>query len=383
MNLITTTPELAAACDHLAGAAYVAVDTEFMRETTFWPELCLVQIGGGGAEMLVDPLADGIDLAPFFALMGNERVLKVFHAARQDIEIIRMLSGVIPRPLFDTQVAAMVCGFGESVSFSNLVKRIVGADVDKSSQFTDWARRPLSEKQLRYALGDVVHLAPVYESLRATIDKSGRAGWLTEEIAVLTAPSTYEQHPENAWQRLKLRVKSKRAMGVLVELAEWRERTAQHDNVPRGRLLKDDAIYDIANQMPQTPEQLGALRSLHNGYARSAKGQDVLAAVKRGLERDPKQLPAIERGLPMPPEATAIADLLRVLLKAKAAEHGVATKLIATTDDLDRIATEDEPDIAAMHGWRRQLFGEEALKLKRGELALAIKRGGVRGVAIG
>jgi ribonuclease D len=375
MELITTTRDLAQACTDLARHKVITVDTEFMREATYWSQLCLIQMASEERAVLVDPLADGLDLAPFFALMADSSVLKVFHAARQDIEIIYQRAGVIPQPLFDTQIAAMVCGFGEAVSFSNLVKKVVGIDIDKSSQFTNWSRRPLSHKQLAYALADVEHLQPIYRYLERELERSGRADWLAEELALLSAPSTYELRPEEAWQRLKPRVKSKRSLAVMIELAEWRERAAQQQNVPRSRIIKDDAIYDIANQLPQTSEQLGSLRSLHDGFSRSQRGQEVMAAIKRGLTRDPKHLPRLERGLPVPPEAGALIDLLKVLLKAVAAREGVAPKLIATTEELERIAVEAEPAVPALKGWRRELFGEDALRLKRGEIALMVRNG--------
>jgi ribonuclease D len=377
MHVITETADLLAACRRLASLDFVTVDTEFMRESTFWPELCLIQIAGGEDELLVDPLSPGLSLAPFFDLMADDRVVKVFHAARQDIEIIFQKAGVIPQPIFDTQVAAMVCGFGESVSFSNLVKKVVGADVDKSSQFTDWKRRPLSTKQLTYALGDVTHLKPIYLHLAAELSRSGRAHWLEQEMAALTAQETYDLHPEKAWQRLKLRVRSRKSLAVLIEVAEWRERNAQSQNVPRARIIKDDAIYDVANQMPQTTEQLSELRTIHDGFARSARGQELLAAVKRGLGRDVKLLPALDRQVQLSAEALALLDLLKVLLKSAAAAHGVAPKMIATTDDLERLAQEAEPDIPALSGWRRELFGEKAVALKAGKLALAVRNGAV------
>ena len=382
MHVITTTDELAAVCGRLARAPYVAVDTEFVRETTFWPDLCLIQIAGGEDEALVDPLAPGLDLAPFYALMANEAVIKVFHAARQDLEIIFLKSRIIPHPIFDTQVAAMVCGFGDSISFSNLVKNIVGADIDKSSQFTDWRRRPLSPKQLTYALSDVTQLRPVYEFLAAKLASTGRAHWLEQEMSFLTDPLTYDQRPEIAWQRLKLRVKSRKALGVLVEVAAWRERTAQSQNVPRGRVLKDEAIYDIANQMPSTTEQLAELRTIHDGFSRSARGQELIGAVKAGLARDPASLPPLERGTASPVEAQAVLELLKVLLKASAAEHGVAPKMIATTDDLERLAVEAEPDVLALTGWRRELFGKRALDLKNGKLALKVHKGAITAVEV-
>jgi ribonuclease D len=377
MNLITRNEELAEACARLARAPYVAVDTEFMREQTFWPKLCLVQMAANGTEVLIDSMAAGLDLTPLFKLMVDERVLKVFHSARQDIEIVYHLASVIPHPIFDTQVAAMVCGFGEAVSYSMLVKRLLNRNLDKTSRFTDWSRRPLSERQLTYALGDVTHLRDLYPKLKAQLDQSERASWLNEEMAVLTDPATYELHPEQAWRRLKMRIKTPKALAVLMELAAWREREAQTQDVPRARILKDEALYDIASQTPRTQEDLGSLRTLHNGFARSMRGRAVLEAVARGLERDPKTIPPIERGEPMPPEAQAVVDLLRVLLKARAGSHGVAPKLIATSDELEEIARSDDADAPVLRGWRKKLFGDDALALKRGELALVIKDGEV------
>ena len=381
MNLITRTDELAEACAKLSTAPFVAVDTEFMREQTFWPRLCLIQIAANGTEALIDSLSPELDLAPFFALMVNERVLKVFHSARQDIEIVHHLAGVIPHPIFDSQVAAMVCGFGEAVSYSMLVKRLLNRNLDKTSRFTDWSRRPLSDRQLTYALADVTYLRDLYPKLRGQLDQSERASWLNEEMAVLTDPATYEVHPEKAWRRLKMRIKTPKALAVLMELAAWREREAQMQDVPRARILKDEALYDIASQAPRTVEDLGSLRTLHNGFARSNRGRAVLEAVGKGLERDPDTIPPIERGEPMPPEAQAVVDLLRVLLKATAGRHGVATKLIATSDELEEIARSGEPDVPVLRGWRRKLFGEDALALKRGELALAIKQGEIAVIA--
>ncbi len=380
MRVITSTQELEMACREFAASPYVAVDTEFMREQTFWPQLCLVQLAGPTAEAIVDPMAKGIDLAPFWALMGDTRAVKVFHAARQDIEIVYTEAGIMPAPVFDTQVAAMVCGFGESVSYVNLVKKVTGEDLDKSSRFTDWSRRPLSEKQLVYALGDVTHLCKIYEFLKAELEKSGRAAWLDEDMAELTDPNTYETHPDDAWQRLKLRAKNRKSLAVLMELAAWRERLAQAQNVPRGRILRDEALYDLSNQMPSSTEQLGELRTLSEGFARSARARDIVEAVKRGLERDPKTVPPINHGNQMTAEANATVELLKVLLKSAAARHRVAPRMIADTSELERLASETEPDVPAMRGWRRQLFGEDAQRLKRGELALTLSGGEVMAI---
>ncbi|MDX2157288.1 MAG: ribonuclease D [Hyphomicrobiaceae bacterium] len=377
MRVISTTNDLTALCRQLADHPFVAVDTEFMRETTFWPKLCLIQLAGPGIEAIVDPMAPEIDLAPFYALMADEQVTKVFHAARQDIEIVHIKTGKVPKPVFDSQVAAMVCGFGDSISYVNLVKRITNRDLDKSSRFTDWSRRPLTERQLVYALGDVTHLRDVYLHLKAQLERSGRTHWLAEEMAALTDPATYASEPESAWRRLKLKVRNRRALGVLMELAAWRERIAQSQDVPRARVLRDEALYDIANQQPTEAARLSELRTLSDGFARSARAKDIVDAVKRGLARDPKGLPALDQGHGVPADAGAMVDLLRVLLKAAAGRHGVAPRLIADTEDLERIATEAEPEVPALRGWRRELFGEDALRLKRGELALGMRRGEV------
>ena len=375
MNLVSQTQNLADFCGRAAEADFVALDTEFMRETTFWPRLCLIQMAAGDDEIIVDTLAEGLDLGPFYELMANANALKVFHAARQDIEIIHHQAGIIPHPVFDTQVAAMVCGFGEAVSYGMLVSKLLKREIDKTSRFTDWSRRPLSDKQLKYALADVSHLRMLYPKLRKQLDSSERASWLDEEMAVLTDPATYEAHPEEAWRRLKMRVKSNKALAIMMELAAWRETEAQSQDVPRSRILKDDAIYDLANQSPRSLNELSGLRSIHGGFAKSARGPAVLEAIERGLTRDPAELPRIKRGTPAPAEALAIIDLLRVLLKTAAARHGVAQKLIANADDLEKIARSDQPDVPAMKGWRRKLFGEDALAVKRGEIALSVRNG--------
>jgi len=352
-----------------------------MRETTYWPKLCLIQVASHDCEALIDPLAAGdleaqkAFLAPFFALMADESVLKVFHSGRQDIEIIYYLAGLIPKPVFDTQIAAMVCGFGESVGYVALVNKLCKTKLDKTSRFTDWSRRPLSRNQLDYALADVTHLRDVYEKLRAQLHDTGREPWLAEEMADLTDPSNYEVEPEDAWRRMKLRVRNRRQLAVLMELAAWRERVAQEQDQSRPRILKDEALNDVAVQAPQSTQELSRLRTINEGFARSARGQDVIAAVARGQQRDLDEVPEIKRGQPMPPEAQAVAELLRVLLKAVAARHDVAARLIATSEDLERIAMDDEADVHALHGWRRELFGEQALALKAGRLALGVENG--------
>ncbi len=377
MRLITDTKNLSQACASLARAEFVAIDTEFMRETTFWPDLCLIQMAAGDDEIIVDTLAEEIDLTPFYELMADESVTKVFHAARQDVEIVHHQSGLIPTPLFDTQIAAMVCGFGESVSYGMLVKKMLNHEIDKSSRFTDWSRRPLTNKQLTYAIGDVTNLRDLYPSLRDQLHKNSRESWLDEEMAILTNPGTYESHPDDAWKRLKMRVRNQKALGVMIELAAWRETEAQRQNVPRRRVLKDEAIYDIAAQAPTSESELSGLRSIHQGFARSAKGKGVIEAVKLGLKRDPDTLPSIKRGEPLPPDSLAILDLLRVLLKAAAGRHGVATKLIATASELEEIARNENADLQSLKGWRRELFGSDAIAICEGRLGLSVENGRV------
>lgn len=377
MNVVTTTDGLAVLCRQLANSTFVAVDTEFMREQTFWPKLCLVQLASPDVEAIVDPLAEDIDLAPFWELMTNRDVVKVFHAARQDLEIVHIKTGTLPAPVFDTQVAAMVCGFGDSISYVNLVKRIAGQDLDKSSRFTDWSRRPLSQNQLQYALGDVTHLRKVYSSLKQTLEASGRAHWLDEEMATLLDPATYETLPEDAWRRLKLKVRSRKSLAVMIELAAWRERAAQAQDVPRSRIIRDEALYDIASQMPTETKKLAELRTLSDGFSRSARAREIVDAVNRGLARDPGTLPTINHSPGASSDVNAMCDVLRVLLKATAQRHKVAPRLIADSEDLEAIASQREPDVPALKGWRRELFGEDALRLKRGELALTVRNGEV------
>lgn len=382
MRLITSTPELATVCSELASHPFVAVDTEFIREQTFWPRLCLIQMAAPGVEALVDPLAPGVDLAPFYELMAAERVTKVFHAARQDVEIVWNQARIIPTPLFDTQVAAMVCGFGESVSYVNLVKQVLGRDIDKTSRFTDWARRPLTQNQLSYALGDVTHLRDLYPTIKSELENTGRTNWLDEEMADLIDPATYAADPEHAWRRMKLRVKNRKSMAVLMEIAAWRERAAQAQDVPRNRVLRDEALYDIVNHAPTTTEKLSELRTLSEGFSRSARAREIIETVQKGLARDPRTVPPLRAGTPLPAEKVALVDLLRVLLKSCSARNRVAPRLIADGDDLERLAVEEHPDVPAMRGWRYDLFGAQVEQLKRGELALRIERGEVVTVPI-
>ena len=376
MDLITTTSELASACARLEKHPVITVDTEFLRETTYYPLLCVVQMASPDEAIVIDALADGIDLQPFFELMGNEKVLKVFHAARQDIEIVWHRANIVPHPIFDTQVAAMVLGYGDSIAYDQLVERITGHRPDKTHRFTDWSRRPLTKEQLHYAVSDVTHLRDVFTALDADLRKRRRNDWVSEEMEVLTSPRTYDFHPERAWERLKTRVRKPRELAVLMEVAAWREQEAQSRDVPRSRVLKDDAVGDIVTHAPTSLEKLATLRSLPKGFDRSKWGTEIIAAVQRGLARDPATLPKLEKPRNNS-NGTAIVELLKVLLRMTSERHAVASKVIATVDDLEQIAADDQADVAALHGWRRELFGEAALSLKHGRLALAIERGRV------
>jgi ribonuclease D len=376
MQPITTTSELAAACRRMASHPFVTVDTEFLRETTYYPLLCVAQIASADEAAVIDALAPGLDLAPFFSLMADEKVMKVFHAARQDIEIVWHRAKLIPRPIFDTQVAAMVLGYGDSISYDQLVQRITGDALDKSYRYTDWTRRPLSEAQLSYAVSDVTHLRDVYLALVDDLGRRGRVDWVQEEMQVLTSADTYRMEPEHAWKRLRTRTRKPKELAVLIEVAAWREREAQSRDVPRSRVLKDEVIADIAVQAPTTIERLKHLRSLPKGFERSRWGEAIVAAVNRGLERDMKTLPRPARLQP-PANGIAVVELLKVLLRMISERDHVAAKVIATVDDLERIAADDGAEVPALAGWRRELFGGKALALKHGKLALAIERGKV------
>ncbi|TCR66280.1 ribonuclease D [Bosea sp. BK604] len=376
MSLITTTQDLADACARLAEHPFVTVDTEFLRETTYYPKLCLIQLASPDEAVLVDPLAPELDLAPFLALMADQNVVKVFHAARQDLEIVWIIGKLIPTPLFDTQVAAMVCGYGDSVGYEQLANDLAKARIDKSSRFTDWSRRPLTEAQLTYAESDVTHLRDIYLALKADLAASGREAWVAEEMAVLTSPATYEVKPENAWQRLKGRIRKPKELALLMELAAWREREAQSRDVPRQRVLKDDALMDIVQRGPRSVEALAELRSVPNGFERSRAGGEVLAAIERGNALDTRDLPRLERERGRPANG-AVLDLLKVLLKATADAERVAPKILASSDDLEAISFDDDADVPALQGWRREVFGEKAVALKNGRLSLRIVRGRV------
>jgi ribonuclease D len=371
MSIITDTRNLADFCARISGSSYVTVDTEFMRENTFWPRLCVVQVAGDTDARVIDALADGIDLAPLYELMANPNILKVFHAARQDLEIFYNAMKRLPTPIFDTQVAAMVCGFGDSAGYETLVRQLVGQRIDKSSRFTDWSHRPLSEKQTTYALADVTHLRVVYEKLEAMLAKNGRHGWLDEEMAVLTEPRTYSMPSEDAWRRIKGRPTNRRALAILMRLAAWRDQEAKRRDIPRNRVLRDEALNEIANHAPRTIDDLARTRGLGRRLAEGSQGTAILAAVAEGLAVPDHDLPVIERTEPLPRGIGPVSDLLKVLLKLKSEEHQVATKLIATVDDVERLAAYGEKaEVAALHGWRRTIYGEDALMVRTGKLAI-------------
>lgn len=376
MHIITTTKELQSVCDRLASEKFVTVDTEFMRETTYWPLLCLIQLAGETEEVIVDPLSEELSLDPFMRLMTNTAVIKVFHAARQDVEIIHHLGGVVPEPMFDTQVAAMVCGFGDSIGYENIVRQLAGRSIDKSSRFTDWSRRPLSDKQLVYALSDVTHLRPVYRKLRKSLNSSNRENWLTEEMAILTSPSTYAAEPADAWRRLKFKARNKQTLAVFMSVAAWREREAQERDVPRNRVLKEDALAELAVQSPDSVEGLARLRALPRGFAQSKQAKSLLQAIADGRNMDPANVPSVKHNNKPPvPAPASVVDLLKVTLKYVSESHGVASKLIANVADLEAIALNDQAKVNALKGWRRKLFGEIALDVKHGKLAVALEDG--------
>ena len=368
--MIVDSAELAAFCQRLSSAPFVTVDTEFMREKTYYPQLCLVQLAGPDEARAVDPLAPGIDLAPLFALLANANVLKVFHAARQDVEIFLHLSDTVPAPLFDTQVAAMVCGFGDSVGYETLASQLAKARIDKTMRFTDWSLRPLTEKQIQYALADVTHLRVVYEKLVRKLEKNGRIGWLVDEMTELAQPGTYRTAPDDAWKRLKPRSSSPKFLAVLKELAAWREREAQERDIPRQRMLRDETLMEIAAHHPSGVEELARTRGMAKGMVEGRMGAAILEAVKRGLALPEDQIPKPTERVELPRGLGPVVDLLKVLLKMKCDAHDVASKLVANSADIDAIAADDDAQVAALQGWRRELFGNDALALKHGRLAL-------------
>lgn len=374
MTLISDTRELAAFCERIAKSPFVTVDTEFMRERTYWPKLCVVQLGGAEEAAAIDALAEGIDLAPVFELMENRELLKVFHAGRQDLEIFYHLTGKLPQPIFDTQIAAMVCGFGDAAGYETLVTKLTRAHLDKASRFTDWSARPLTERQIAYALDDVTYLRKVYEKLQKKLAQNGRTDWLAEEIVTLTSPETYDPNPEEVFRRIKTRSASPRYLAVLREIAAWRELEAQRLDLPRSHVLRDESMVEIAHHMPTTPADLARTRGVGRRLAEGSAGAALLAALARGKALTEKDCPQPVDRPQMPNGLGPVTDLLKVLLKMKAEESGAAQRLVASSDDIDMIAAfGEEADVPALRGWRREVFGEDALKLCRGEIGLAVK----------
>jgi ribonuclease D len=376
LRVITTTEELAVFCAALSGEEFITVDTEFLRETTYYPKLCLIQVAGEKEQALIDPLSGAIDLAPFYELMADGRTLKVFHAARQDVEIMMRQAGRVPTPIFDTQIAAMVCGFGDQVGYEAIARKLANANIDKSSQFTDWSRRPLTAKQMSYALSDVTHLRVVYSALKQQIETEQRGQWLAGELEDLANPQSYIVDPEMSWQRIKARIQSRKQQAALMEVAAWREREAQRKDVPRGRILKDEAVGEIAIQVPRDRAALAQLRLLPRGYAENVLGTGILEAVERGLARAPDTIPAPRgRYETIPPDAEAIAEILKLALKIVSQNSQVAPKLLANTSDIEAFALDDTADVPFMHGWRREAFGNAALSIKQGKAVIGLKDG--------
>jgi len=378
MQLITTTEQLKTTVDRLAMTDFITVDSEFIRESTFWPQLCLIQLASPNEEWLIDPLAEGLDLEPFFALMRNKNVLKVFHSARQDLEIIyHRGNGTIPTPLFDSQIAAMVLGFGESVAYDQLVKHICGTTIDKSSRFTDWRLRPLSKKQLHYALADVTYLREIYFHLAKKLQETGRAAWLAQEMDILTARATYENPPDEAWRRIKTRRLGFQEMAILRQLAAWREKMAQSRNLPRRRILRDETLVEIAEQKPTSLDDLMRLRSLAKGAEINDFCSDLLQAVAVGLATKPEDAPLPKNsGKRLSDEQMSAVDILKLLLKIVAQKNSVAPKMLASSEDLEKIVTEGrDAQIEAMHGWRYDLYGKQALAILDGRLAIGFNKG--------
>ena len=372
MSFISDTDTLVAFCERQAHAKFITVDTEFHRDKTYWPQLCVIQIGGPDEEAAIDALAEGIDLSALFNLMQKPDLLKVFHAARQDFEIFYKLTGALPSPVTDTQISAMVCGFGDSVGYETLVSQLAGQRIDKSMRFTDWKRRPLSQKQLDYALADVTHLRVVYESLSGLLTKNGREDWVSEELAALLDPSIYKFEVREAWRRLKVRNPSPRMLAILREVAAWREEEAQTKNVPRNRIVRDDALIELAIQKPRSLKDLQGMRALHGGQTKGHIAEKILNAISRGLALQSNQCPKAPKVRSKLPNSGPTTELLKVLLKMKCEKHSVAQKLIANSNDIDELARNDNADIPALKGWRRQIFGDDAIALKQGKIAMTV-----------
>jgi ribonuclease D len=376
MRIVETTEGLKAFVAELAEAPYLALDTEFLRDQTYYPKLCLIQVAAPGAAGIIDPLAAGLDLAPFYDLIRRPDIVKVLHAARQDIEIFFLQGGVLPDPLFDTQIAAMVCGFGDAASYETLARKIAHVEIDKSARFTDWSHRPLSKRQLEYALADVTHLRVIYEWMKAKLEKTGREAWVGEEVAALQDPTLYRLDPEQAWKRLKPRTTNKRFLAVLAALAAFREREAQARDIPRGRILKDEALTEIAAHPPETPEGLDRIRAVPKGFANSKLGKGLLEAIVQGLNTPPpEEAVADNRQRRRREPSPAAIDLLKTLLRLRSEAAGVAPRLIANAEDIERLAAHEDDGVAALHGWRLDVFGKDAVALRKGDLAIALENG--------
>ena len=374
MRLIKTTEELSTFCDYASRFEFVTIDTEFLREKTYYSQLCLVQMAvkdnNPESAVIIDVLAHGIDLSSLHKLMINRSIIKVFHAARQDIEIFYNLTGVVPSPIFDTQIAAMVCGFGEQVGYDNLVKSITSNSIDKSSRFTDWSRRPLTKEQLDYAIGDVTHLRDVYEYLQNQLEKNGRISWVEEEMAVLTSENTYNINPYDAWKKIKVRTDTGKFLAILREVACFREEYAQLKNIPKGRVLKDDALIELCSVRPTNYDDLKRLRLYNRGNKSQELGDKILKAVSNGVNCAPENHPSVSKDRKKENKNPALSELLRVLLKSSSEKIGVAQKLIATTSDLDRVAAGERVG-AVFEGWRLKVFGRDALNLCDGKIGLS------------
>jgi ribonuclease D len=376
MRIVETNEALRDFVAELTHVPYLALDTEFLRDQTYYPKLCLIQVAADGVEGIIDPLAPGIDLKPFYELIARPDIVKVLHAARQDIEIFYLQGDVLPNPLFDSQVAAMVCGFGDAASYETLARKIAHVEIDKSARFTDWSHRPLSKRQLEYALADVTHLRVIYEWMKAKLEKSGRFAWVAEEVAALQDPTLYKLDPELAWKRLKPRTSNKRFLAILASLAAWREREAQARDIPRGRVLKDEALTEIAAHPPETPEALDRIRAVPKGFSNSKLGKGLLEAIAQGLLAQPSEGAVSDnkqrrRREPSP----AVIDLLKTLLRLRAEAAGVAPRLIANAEDIERLAANEDDGVAALHGWRNEVFGKDAIALRKGDLAIALENG--------
>lgn len=371
--IITTSQGVADFCRSLSQNSFITVDTEFLREKTYYPKLCFVQLSGPDKDArAIDPLIKGIDLSPLYDLLADTRILKVFHAARQDLEIFYNLTGKVVSPVFDTQIAAMVCGYGDSVGYNNLVHDITGKGIDKSAQFMDWSHRPLTERQIDYALGDVTHLCDVYVHLAKKLEHQNRVSWVLQEEEILNNPSTYSNDPYEAWKRIKLRSPSRKTLAVLREVAAWREKAAQERDIPKSWMMRDETLADLASQAPRTVEELQKIRNMPKDHANGRIGEALLDAIRKALSAPKDEWPQVEKRKSMPPQAAATLDILKMLLKIQSSEHGVAAKLIATQDDLEAIVMDDEADVPALKGWRREVFGEDALALKAGRLAIGL-----------